>query len=1387
MPTAVRSSSPPRRRSSDGLPSASLLPYPAAAGEPGTQADRRRAGHQTAAGGTMSFYGPPPGSRENQHFNPLSINDPRRQSLLYPSPSSASSSLSSPFNGYNPSNFAAGGPFPQPSASRGPGYNPQEWRPPNANSAPRAAGYAPHLSYTATRAGGHNQEDGSRAQGLKGCIPEEDMPVCLTRQQAFSYGPPPEHLADQNPIYLLAPPPPYSPQRRPPGAPSPSSSDSLSPSHNHVSPLSNSALTALPASSSTSTSSARSTPTQPAAPHTSPNPGAVQSFPPPPPPNGQKSRSSSSNRHDRREGLFSLSALTSRSKQNNAGTPTPPDFQRPAAAAGGTAPIRTRSEAPQPPGSRRAASAGVLGSQRMQQSSQNQPGFPDSTGRWEPGMPLPPPPPGLPPGPRSQSLSRSPVASSPSQNIPSTPMAAPPTRRPPMNGSLLSPMPPTPADWVNDDNESPRRSPVHPLRIQTANPPTKLANVQPQSVFLPEPPREELSQLQSHKDLSAKGLRERRSESRTGRGRVAEPLSAAEGSNNPWAEDLVKPLELILPANPSSLSRHRANKTTPKSGRPQLQNLETPKSADSSNTLDSDTSTPRFDSPHPVHSPFQPSRIETNLSRSSNPRSPYQPPKPLPTPPLLSGESRKPLTRPVAHLIQTASSDSNVSQPTSPRRPLSRLSISSVVNTSVSETFARSAIDRHNAFASREASAKSDRERVQLFAEFIVSESRIRRERYVSAIDAMGSEILELTRDLFRPYPIGRPPSTASLSASTTSDWPRESPTPASLQGSLDTSINTPSPSQSSKVEDSPASATSNTSIGRTDSALWGGYMPSLSPIPSMSVSDAPDEMSSRGRPPSRWWEASQEGSLHGGGGGDRLGRSKRESKYMGMPRELRESLQWDSRATSNSSENPHLTVNMPAGTSEYPPEKVGWHEEQAPSLPPPTQPLHSNTYNSSSTPQYSPPINTPDPRLDVSRLVTLPPPYPRHHPAVNNNHPDLTSLRDMVRSLSDLTEIVKIKEDFASNNKEIREDAQGEARKRRSFNRMDIHRKIEAGAISFADAAKIEASIEAEEREKEKQLAQAEFERFQSGVVKSVNSILLERITRATASFDQLRSKLFNDAQHVDPNMTQEEGDEQPELLEKLTLLKWLFEAREVLHREMYDLLSERNNKYKLMVITPYALLKNEEKIQEAEAFFRKDSEDRKMAFEKDTLTRLEEFLEVIEQNVMRGVEVQLSAFWDIAPALLTVTEKIPSKLSGFQIQIPPDEYEENPSYHQFPMQYLHSLLTHAEKSTYQFIESQTNLLCLLHEARSSLTAANCRLMETQRYLAGEAFASIDSEMREVKRDEERRLTDDLKEKVSTVEQQWNEALGARLTLVKERIASFLLEHGGWDEDAQA
>lgn len=768
-----------------------------------------------------------------------------------------------------------------------------------------------------------------------------------------------------------------------------------------------------------------------------------------------------------------------------------------------------------------------------------------------------------------------------------------------------------------------------------------------------------------------------------------------------------------------------------------------------------EVSTPPF-SPRPskAHTPGEPSSLV---------------PKALPTPPPRSGSTSRSIT-PMAP-------DGVVPTPLTSRSVVMARELATRQNP---EQFSHDTIERFGAFAQKEATATDDAERVRLFAEFIVNESRIRRERYSTAISAMGSEIFDLTRDLFRPMTTRRESTTSQGS-----EWTPQSSEPTrSHRGSVGSVYR----GESSKPGESISAPPSANAVPVSPSGSAAGaanyntnFQPSLSPILSMSVSDRRDD-DSRGRPASRWWESMSSGES------TKWERSKRESKYMGVPKEAREALQWMEGPFGESSNRD--TVN------EYPPEKQGWHES-------PAEQSYQQTYSVTpalSALQHSISLpNTPNPNyLDVSRLVTLPPPYPRHHPAVNNNHPELAEIRASTRTLSDLSEVDATKSRFNHDSRVMHDEAAEAVTKRRQALRKNLQEEVGRGRMTYAEAAAIEADSSESEKQASKDLEKKDFDRFQTDVVVPLNELLTSRITKATQLFDELRSRLFVETREPNPNMAQEEGDEQPELLEKLTLLKWIFETREVLHRAVYDLLSDRNDRYREMVITPYRLAGNEEKMAHASAFFAEDAKRRALAFASDILKRTNEFRDVVEENVVRGVEVQLSAFWDIAPPLCRLLDRVPlgsspvneegessmagghgRSLADFRIQIPQAELVENPSYVDHPLQYLFSLLLHAEKSTYQFIESQTNLFCLLHEVNEAVLVARARLMEEEGGSKKDAAEGF-------RRDEGQRLTDELKEKVRVVQEQWRSALGETVGLVKERVGEWLLETGGWDENLE-
>ncbi|GKZ25731.1 hypothetical protein AbraIFM66951_004486 [Aspergillus brasiliensis] len=1083
------------------------------------------------------------------------------------------------------------------------------------------------------------------------------------------------------------------------------------------------------------------------------------SLPPPPPlPPGLSSRSSSQNRVETYREPTAVMAgpgphivvspetihSTQMSDDNNMLEPSQPfDTDR-------------------PPAARRAVSAGPAVNSASSSRAHSQSGARSPPGTsWEPGMPLPPPPPGPPPATRSQSVNGLSDASSSrnSQGAVRTGRARPP----PALGTSLESIPPTPAGWVEESIDVKPRADRQPLTIDTATTSNTSGPESLESSRAGQNPNSGgLFRSPAIKDPNAKGIRERRIERRNRQSQVLDSLSAVSMSSNPWAEALeqLKPSNLVLgEANvDTDNGRNQASvKAAPLSTRsissdgPQF----TSRSRASSGGLFSNRS---CSTPKPEPSPQAPTTtsrfaqtppFSPGTERSSaypKRTSPALPPKALPTPPLHSGSETTPSRpgskeeRPVSHILHLPNEPVTTVSPLAPRRVSTQQnpSLDSVVHRD--DEFVRNAIQRHREFIEKEAGTMDEKEALRLFTEFIISESQIRRERYAKVWDLESFDVESVHRKLFVSPPKPAPlPQTSQIV-----------------------------PGPSSRRVSNPTAPKLDIPQVRPESAWWNNYQPCLSPIASLGLSN--DEMSSRGRAPSRWWESKTGSSSEGGE--RRVQRSKRETKYMGLSRGA---LLWEesqgSSDTGNAGTSNGGNQYAAYGPDEYPPEKVGWHEE-------PVLADYPNNTRLGSSRRFEEVQS-----MDVSRLITLPPPYPRHYPAVNNSHPDLVTYRTLVRSITDVSEIKTARQRHQTELDGLFQDHQARVQEGRRQFKANIQSQIQQGSITFAEAAEAEAALIVEENRLERDLIKGGLDTYQESVFKPMRAILADRIDRATACIDELRGRLFDDARSETPDQTQEEGDEKPELLEKLTQLKWLFEAREQLHREVFDLISDRDEKYRAVVLLPYKQASNEEKVRETNEFFVKDALDRRVEYEANALARLESFLDVVEGNVARGVEIQLSAFWDIAPSLSELVQQIPEKLRGFTVQIPANEYDENPSYRAHPLQYLYTLVSHAEKSSYQYIESQINLFCLLHEVKSAVMRASCNLMEAERIRLGETEGKVQQEMQETRTDEERTLTSDLKDKVATVEGQWAEALGSGIQRLRERVKEQLMVEDGWED----
>ena len=618
-------------------------------------------------------------------------------------------------------------------------------------------------------------------------------------------------------------------------------------------------------------------------------------------------------------------------------------------------------------------------------------------------------------------------------------------------------------------------------------------------------------------------------------------------------------------------------------------------------------------------------------------------------------------------------------------------------------------------FIQQEASALCDRDRLELFSTFIVQESRIRRDLYSSAFTAMAGEIMDLTRDLWRPTSLTKEQETShkvDASSSTVLDGPRRS-------GNIPASN-----ASSSGADFTPATDTDSLYAGSEPedtkappATPWGEkFQPSLSPInsvPSMAVSTVPDgEGGSRGRPASRWWEGSVEGSM--GQGGRRLEMTKQESRYMSLhPNELIVNAQ---PSPSHSTPTPGtMGTSFRYGPDEYPAEKTGFYEEGITSA--------SSEYRSDGA---LPPSlawgyggkQAVPPSLDVSRLVTLPPPYPRHYPALHNNHPSLQELRLKHREVA---------ENLGARQSQPMEDVV-----------------------------------------------------WQPSVYTSMMQSCETTITELVCRLDEA-------AESQELTSLQTEGDERPELLEQLTLLKWICEAREQLRKQDFDATAQRL-KARSLTFTAHCRQTGEyQRLADEEARLESHLQASRLHFAEQANHRYTHLLSIIEHHVSRGVEVQLSAFWDIAPSLLEVVQRIPvsdsHELAHLSVLIPSAEIADSPSYRDFPLQYLLRTLTHAMKSAYQFIENQTNLLCLLHEIRTASMSAEARYMEMDRLGKGEDVERVKAEMVELRRRREEEETGVLKERVGILEGQWDHALGGEIEGVVQQVRASLQEMGGLDE----
>lgn len=526
----------------------------------------------------------------------------------------------------------------------------------------------------------------------------------------------------------------------------------------------------------------------------------------------------------------------------------------------------------------------------------------------------------------------------------------------------------------------------------------------------------------------------------------------------------------------------------------------------------------------------------------------------------------------------------------------------------------------------------------------------------------------------------------------------------------------------------------------------WWGQNLDAASFPSKSAYEAriADEESSRGRTSSRWWETSKDGgscsisesvAFRSDGDNDSVyGTSypRRSRRFNKTPRQSLKEIAELVNTPRSSGTQVNGNANRDAASylhsAAFPPDRKpssrSRSRSQAPSA-------------SRPRPKRRPTVKT---SLDIAPLLTLLPTWPREYPAVNNSHPRLEVFRDLVRTLNDISKITTLQTRFDESTEKTKDQFLTESQRRRISQAERIQGLYTRGDLHYDEMERLNLQFEHEESKIRYEAEEEDFNSFVKSVVEPAHRDLHERITAASAAYGDLMMLI----KARNPMKTEE--DEQPELLEYLTALKWIFDVRETLHQHSYDILASRNERYRNLTLAPLRDARDQAPLQQASAFFNKDALDRAAEFQKHKVQRYEKFMDFIEQQCSIGVEEARSRFWEIAPLIMECLEKIPEALENVVPIVPPEESVEHPEWVELPMRYLERKVAETEGAMRGLgLEEGEGLLCLLHGVKTALSRAK-----------GEG------------QEQERRLTEDLKEKVGMIEEEWQEGLGGLLEKIR-------------------
>jgi hypothetical protein len=649
----------------------------------------------------------------------------------------------------------------------------------------------------------------------------------------------------------------------------------------------------------------------------------------------------------------------------------------------------------------------------------------------------------------------------------------------------------------------------------------------------------------------------------------------------------------------------------------------------------------------------------------------------------------------------------------------------------VDDNFVQLAKRRYKEMLRAEAAAPLESEKVHVFLEFMERECRFRALVYTRADAKYLDKLKAVTRAI-------------ENGCGNQQGRNNDSMAPVSLEnGGEDVDMASPPFNRAELVQQS-------TPRPSSQSQWWG--TPALTS--SAFERRTHEEESSRGRTSSRWWETSVEGgscseNIRSDGGHSDFNsvygsafprRNRRKAKHQKQSlREIAEIVTHSPRNSVNTNPNDPRSYQ---NSSAFPPD----YKE-------PMSEGRSRSRPSSSRPRPAPRIVKTS--LDIAPLLTLLPAWPKEFPAINNCHPRLDVFRDLVRTLNDTSALTALHTNFTAKLSSQKSAFAADSQRRRVSQAERIQGLYARGDLHHSEMERLNIDFEREEDKIAREAAEEEFKAYDNEVVTPAHRDLHERITAATAAYSDLVALISTPYVQSSPN----EPEEGPELLEHLTALKWIFDVRETLHRQVHDLLTERSNRYQSLVL-------NNDPAHES--FFISGARSRQVSYLSARVARHNDFLDLVEHHVTQGVEGARSRFWEIAPLVMECCEKIPIDLSGVVPIVPPEESVEHPEWSRQPIRYLERKLSEAEGAMRSLgVEEGESLLCLLHGVKSGITRARAEAEEAGasdgRGTGGFGESWIKSE--------EERLLSDLKDKVGMIEEEWREGLGAVLNGVRGRV----------------